>query len=500
MSVLSRSQLASGAVNVAHTPGAPLPPVTVLQFGEGNFLRAFVDWMIDVANERGVANNGVAIAQPLPMGKAQVLRDQDCLYTVLLRGIENGKTVSDRRVVSCVVDAFDPYANWGLLIGYATSPDLRFLVSNTTEAGIADVEEPFEPGVCPKSFPAKVAALLLARYRAFAGAPDRGLIAIPCELIEHNGSELKRIVLLHAKRWGVEPGFAEWVDKHNHFLDTLVDRIVPGYPANEVDGLFAEWGYTDPQMVAAEPFHVWVIQGPAELEAEFPLKKAGLNVVWTSDLKPYRTRKVRILNGAHTGCALASILAGLDTVGQMMDDPSVSAFLRRLMFEAVVPYIRQPEDERQAYAASIVERFANPSIRHELMSISLNSVSKWSVRVLPTVKDWAADGKAIPETLSFSLAALLRFYKIKPVDGAYVGDRGISTYTVRDDQAVLETMAAVWAAKGSDPAAVAKTLLADARLWGQDLTALPGFANAVAAHLAKIEAVGMKAAIAAFAK
>ncbi|MBP2290683.1 tagaturonate reductase [Azospirillum rugosum] len=496
MAQLSRDLLAGGALDVAHTAGAPVLPVTILQVGDGNFLRGFVDWMVDVANGRGLMGAGVAVAQPLAQGIAGLLKAQDGLYTVLLRGIEQGREVEDRRVVSCVSDALDPYAEWERMVAHATAPQLRFVVSNTTEAGIADVEEPYTPGACQQSFPAKVAALLHARFKALGGTAATGLVFLPCELIEANGANLKRIVLAHAKRWGLESGFAAWVEAHNHFLNTLVDRIVPGYPRDEAAALTAKWGYEDTLAVAGEPFHVWVIEGPAALAEEFPLHKAGLNVVWTDDLRPYRSRKVRILNGAHTASALAAFGAGIDTVKGMMDDATLSAYLSKVMFEDIVPYVPLPEAERQDYARTIMERFGNPYIRHELISIALNSVSKWAVRVLPSLKDAVAAKGEAPEGLSFSLAALLRFYQGTLADGAYTGTRDAGAYPIRDDAAVIAAMAAAWAAHGNDPAALVKAILADAKLWGEDLTLIPGLAVRTTAHLAAIQAKGMRGALA----
>ncbi|WP_448191002.1 tagaturonate reductase [Azospirillum sp. sgz301742] len=496
MHSLTRDLLAGGALDVAHTAGAPTLPVTILQVGDGNFLRGFVDWMVDVANGAGVYRGGVAIAQPLGQGVAGLLQAQDNLYTVLLRGIEEGREVEARRVVSCVSDALNSHAEWERMLVHATSPALRFFVSNTTEAGIADSDEPYTPGVCQSSFPAKVAALLHARYTALGGTPESGLVFLPCELIEANGTTLKRIVLAHAKRWGLEPGFAAWVEAHNHFLNTLVDRIVPGHPKDEAAALFAAWGYEDRLAVAGEPFHVWVIEGPAHLAEEFPLHKAGLNVVWTDDLQPYRTRKVRILNGAHTASSLAAFCAGLDTVNAMMDDATVAAYLNKVMFEEIVPFVPLPEGERQHYARTIMERFGNPYIRHELISIALNSVSKWQVRVLPSLKDSVARHGEAPAGLSFSLAALLRFYRGTMVDGAYTGTRNAGTYPIRDNPDVIAAMNAAWSTHGGDPKALAATLLADTRLWGEDLTRIPGLAVRTAASLAAIEAKGMPAAMA----
>jgi tagaturonate reductase len=495
--LLSRALLDSPNLTVPHAP-EPVGPINVLQIGEGNFLRGFVDWMIDVANQRGVFSGRVAVAQPIPEGLAGKLDQQDGLFSVLLRGIENGESVDDLRIVTCVRSIINPYADWTRMLELAASADLRFVVSNTTEAGIADFEEAYDPDRVPRSFPAKVAALLHARYRTLNGSPQSGLVFLPCELIEGNGDSLKRIVLLHAQRWNLEPGFTRWVETSNYFLNTLVDRIVPGYPTAEAEALQARFGYVDPLLVAAEPFHMWVIEGPAKIAKEFPLHKAGLNVVWTGDLRPYRTRKVRILNGAHTASALAAYCAGLDTVTEMIEDPVVSRYLNRVMFEEIVPFVPLPDAERGGYAASIMERFGNTFIRHELISIALNSVSKWKVRVLPTVRDYARFHGRAPAGLAFSLAALLRFYRgTVDAGGAHVGLRNGQAYPIKDDATVLAILDAAWRTFDiANPQVMVRTVLADPRLWGEDLCQLADLPEQVAARLARIEAVGMKVALA----
>jgi tagaturonate reductase len=492
---LNRALLDSGNLKAAHAP-VPSGPINVLQIGEGNFLRAFVDWMIDIANGAGLINGAVTIAQPLPKGIADLLNAQDGLYTVLLRGVQNGKPVDSRRVVSCVKSALNPYAQWDPMLALAGDPALRFVISNTTEAGIVYGVEPFVEGQCPTGFPAKVAALLLARYQALGGRAAPGLVFLPCELIEANGSKLAACVLQHAKAWQLPAEFAAWVEATNVFCNTLVDRIVPGFPAGEADAIYAQLGYTDPLLVAAEPFHLWVIESPPGIADEFPLHKAGLDVVWTSDLAPYRTRKVRILNGAHTASSLAAFRAGLDTVKAMTEDPVVSRFLAKVMFDEIVPFVPLPDAERRAYAETIMERFANPHIRHELISIALNSVSKWQVRVLPTIKDYAAARGKAPPCLAFSLAALLDFYdgKSSP-NGDCVGDRQGQPYPIRDNADALAFIGAAWR-DSKDPSAVAATLLADARLWGEDLTRIADLETQVAASLARIKAVGVKTAMA----
>ena len=494
MSLLTRHALSTSLDGVAHADPAPRP-VKVLQIGDGVFLRGFVDWMIDVANEKRTFNGGVAIAKARPGGSLRSFEAQENLYTVLLRGRVDGREAIDRRIVSTVQLALDPFAQWGQFLEIGVSRDLRFVVSNTTEAGIVDVEEPLDPDVCPESFPARVAALLWARWSSL-GPDAPGLVFLPCELIEANGATLRRVVLGHARRWGLHAPFVAWVEEKNVFLDTLVDRIVAGFPGGEKETLFREWGYEDPLAVAAEPFHVWVIQGPKAIAAELSLAEAGLNVIWTDDLKPYRTRKVRMLNGGHTSTVLAAYLAGLDTVEEMTRDPQISAFLDRALFDEIVPQAPPPDSECRAYAATILERFANPFIRHELLSIAMNSVSKWGVRVLPTIEDWVKDGKPAPDGLAFSLAALLWFYRGDRQARGVFGRRKRGLYPIRDDARVLDIMVVAWAgAERGDAPAIARRLLAVTKLWGKDLNTVGDLADKVETAIAAIEAVGVRGAL-----
>jgi tagaturonate reductase len=487
MKALSRAALSSGEVIAPHVSTAPRP-IEILQVGDGVFLRGFVDWMVDIANEKGLYSGGVAVAVARRHDRPPPLHAQDGLYTVLLRGREGGHDVNERRIVTAVQTALDPYSHWDAIRALAASPSLKFVVSNTTEAGIVDAPETYHPAVCPNGFPAKIAALLKARFDALGRAEAPGLIFLPCELIEGNGAALRRIVLEHARRWEFESACVDWIQERNAFYDTLVDRIVPGFPASEAEALFAEWGCRDPLATAAEPFHLWVIEAPPEVEAALPLARAGLNVVWTDDLTPYRERKVRLLNGAHTASALAAYLAGLDTVGDMVEDPLISRLLKRLLFQEIAPYVPLPEDERLGYARSVLERFGNPFIRHELISIALNSVSKWRVRILPTIRDAVAAGNGVPSLLAFSLAALLLFYRGSMRDGAFIGARDKGEYPIRDEPAVLTIMAEAWAHE-APASAVAAKLMADARLWGEDLTSIGALATDT---LAAIQAIGRR--------
>ena len=495
MKTLSRSAIASGAIDAPHAGTGPRP-VRILQIGDGVFLRGFVDWMVDVANERGVFDAGVAILLARPRREPPALPTQDNLFTVLLRGRSGGRDIEDRRVIGAIESTLDPHSHWPETLRIAEAADLRFVVSNTTEAGIAEGAEPYDPSVCPQSFPAKAAALLKARYDALGGAEAPGLVFLPCELIEANGATLRRIVLAHVARWGFEPAFAAWVEARNLFLDTLVDRIVPGFPAAEAEALFARWGYRDPLAVAAEPFHLWVIQGPDRIAAELPLAGAGLNVVWTGDLKPYRERKVRLLNGAHTAIALPAFLAGIDTVRKTIEDPLFARYLQALLFDDIAPYVPLPDHERRVYSETVAERFANPFLRHQLISIALNSVSKWRVRILPTVKDAVAAGRGAPPNLAFSLAALFRFYRGRAEGGTYFGVRERGDYPLRDDATALAAFASIWAEAGSDGAAsAASRLLRETLLCGEDLSTIAGLEPETRAAAAAIERLGVRGAL-----
>ncbi len=518
----------------------PLPE-RILQFGEGNFLRAFVDWMVDILNEKNLFHGGVTVIQPIRQGLVPVLNAQDGLYTLLLRGVQNGRTVETRRIITSLRRGLNPYEDWTGFLACARNPELRFVVSNTTEAGIAYTTEAKPADACPETFPAKVAALLLARFDAFAGAADKGLLFLPCELIDKNGATLRDAVLRHLQAWNTAAA-AAWVNDACTFCNTLVDRIVPGYPKPEAATLAAQLGYEDKLLDAGEIFHLWVIEpvppvslslpepttrnsqpatSPAplprppiqnpkskiqnspspsllsRLAAELPFHQAGLNVVWTNDLAPYRTRKVRVLNGAHTGNVPAAFLAGLDTVGEMMADPLFGKLVRQSVFEEILPVLNMDAADKAAYAEAVLERFRNPFIRHELLSICLNSVSKWKVRVLPSLKEFAAAKAALPPRLAFSLAAIIAFYRGIPAgDRELRGVRDGKPYPIRDDQSVLDFFVRAWGAydASKDAAALVKTVLAETAFWGEDLTAIPTLQAAVTAALAAILANGVKAA------
>ena len=450
-------------------------PLRILQFGEGNFLRTFFDWMIQGLNHQGLFNGAIRIVQPLPEGKGEILNQQGGCYTAILRGIDQGRTVEQCELITCVSGCINPYEHWDAVIKDACCETLDFIVSNTTESGIHYQPEPWQRGQCPNSFPAKITSLLYERYCHFEGAPQKGVILLPCELIENNGEMLHKIVRQHADDWKLEEGFLQWLDTENHFINTLVDRIVPGFPHEEYESLCAKLGYTDELMSCGEYFHFFALQCPQSLEEKIPLIRGGFNVVMTPDLKPYRDRKVRFLNGAHTATALAAHLSGLETVAEMVNDSLFSAYLKRLLFEEIDPTVALPDEEKRMFAESVLERFANPFVKHRLLSIALNSVSKWKVRVLPSLLDYLRLKGQLPSLMAFSLAALIMFYRNR--DG--LSSTGCP---IEDAPEITRFFEDVWKnyEHDSNHHGLAETILGHSEFWGCNLNDIPELTNTVA--------------------
>jgi tagaturonate reductase len=474
-------------------------PEKVLQFGEGNFLRGFVDWMIHGMNQKGLFGGRVVVVQPIAQGQAGKVNEQNGAYTLLMRGVQNGKVVEQQEIITSISRGLNPYGEFQEYLECAHNPDLRFIVSNTTEAGIA-----YHPGdkvtdQPPSSFPAKLTLLLLERYKACKGDLSKGFVLLPCELIDRNGDNLKKTVLQTAENWKLEEAFLEWIEKANLFTNTLVDRIVTGYPREEVDSLWQKAGYKDELFDSSEVFHLWVIEAPASLENELPLPKAGFNVIFAESMKPYRDRKVRILNGAHTSTVLAAYLAGKDFVGECMEDSLIGGFMKQAIHEEVIPTLTLPKQELEAFAEAVFERFSNPFIKHALLSISLNSVSKYKARVLPSLEEYVTTKGKVPPRLTFGLAALIAFYRGTTIrDGALIGQRGGKEYLIKDDLPILELFAKVWTGFDSSRASIAKaadTILQKKEWWGKDLRTIPGLADAIAANLDAILNKGMTAAL-----
>ena len=461
-------------------------PIKVIQFGEGNFLRAFVDYMIDIANERGVFDGSIAIVKPISFGNIEMFHEQDNLYTVVLRGKENGQTVNDSRVITSVSKVLDCAEDYDSYMELATIDSLRFVVSNTTEAGIVlDVNDHFEG--LPNTYPGKLTQFLYHRYTTFDGAKDKGLIILPVELIENNGGKLKECVLALCDAWSLPVEFKTWIMEACVFCSTLVDRIVTGYPRNEVQSIWEELGYEDNLVDVGEPFGLWVIESDKDISNELPLDKAGLPVVFTDNQKPYRERKVRVLNGAHTASVLAGYLYGLNIVRDCMHDEIMGKFIRQVVMDEIVPQVPLPLEEVQEFAASVFERFENPFIDHALLSISLNSVSKWKARVLPSFRDHYNDKGELPRLITFSLAALLAFYSSTDLraDGLYAKRADGTEYVIHDDAAVLEFFAA---SSGKSCDEFVNEALSNQSFWGEDLTVYNGMEKAVTAWLGCLRA------------
>ncbi|MDU4961875.1 MAG: tagaturonate reductase [Sporomusaceae bacterium] len=481
------------------SPDAANWPERVLQFGEGGFLRAFVDWMFHQLNKQGLFNGRVVVVQPIEQGLVDKLNEQDGLYTLLLRGLENGKPTERNEIISCISRGINPYSDWQAYLACAENPDLEFIVSNTTEAGIAFNPQDSVKDAPPASFPGKLTAFLYHRFQHFNGAPERGMTMLPCELIDRNGDNLKKTVLQTAAGWGLPQAFGNWIEQHNIFANTLVDRVVTGYPRDEVAAIQAKFGYEDELIDAGELFHLWVIEAPQSVAAKLPFAQAGLNVVWTDNMAPYRTRKVRILNGAHTGSVPAAFLYGLDTVGEMMEHPVLGRYVRSLISDELIPSINLDRDMLTSFADAVVERFENPYIKHYLLSILLNSSSKFKTRNLPSLLEYRQATGEWPEKLTFALSALISVYRHGHIEaGRLQARRDQGDFVMQDDLPVLEFFVRTWAAyDGSKTAAqaVAETVLANAAIWGQDLSALPGLTGKVADYLWQIDARGMQATL-----
>ncbi|MEP1085888.1 MAG: tagaturonate reductase, partial [Algoriphagus sp.] len=386
-------------------------PVKILQFGNGNFLRGFTDWMIEKANQAGVFDGDIHIVQVHSKSANNPMMDQDCLFHVIEQGLKKGELIQETTLVACVAGITNVFEDYEAYLKLGENPDLRFVVSNTTEAGIVFDPSDSSPDRIPNTFPGKLTTLLLHRFKTFQGEASKGLVFLPCELIEENGAALKECIQKYISYWQLPAEFSNWIDLENTFCNTLVDRIVPGFPKGSIEEIQEKVGYKDDMAVMVEPYHFWAIEGPEVVKEEFPLDKADLNVKFVSDLTPSRTQKVRILNGGHTSMVPYAYLKGLRTVREAVENPEIGAFLKAAIYEEIIPTLDMSQEELNRFAADVLERFANPFIVHELKSIALNSISKFKVRVLPSLLAYHDLKKEWPEKLILSFAALLVFYK-----------------------------------------------------------------------------------------
>ena len=461
-------------------------PIKFLQFGQGNFMRGFFDWQVDLLNERSGLNAGVVVVRPRGGSGSPLLDVQDGLFTTVVRGLdESGAPVSEYRTISCVQREINPATMYGDYLALAQLPQLRFIVSNTTEAGIAVNDTDAFDDAPPSTFPAKLARLLFDRYTHFNGSADKGVVLLPCELIEQNGPALKAAVLHFARLWQLDAGFAAWIESACVFCSTLVDRIVTGYPQGEEADIEAGLGYRDQFLVAAEYYYLFVIEGPAWLADELKLAGADLNIQLVDDITPYKKRKVGILNGGHTALVPVALLAGLETVGEAVNDEQVGGYLADTLEQEIIPALPLPQDELRQFARDVLLRFRNPYIQHRLASIALNSWSKFAARIAQQLLRYAELKGQLPPRLVLALAATIRLYR---------GD----VIALSDDAATLDWFASAWADVDSGKqslAQLAQGWLANEKLWGRDMNAVPGLAQAVTNALVRIKADGMRGAL-----
>lgn len=449
-------------------------PTKIIQFGEGNFLRPFVDWQVQQMNKQAVFNGGVKIVQPIQKGMTKALDKQDDLYTVLLEGKLNGNKIQEHEIIEDINGTIRPYEDYQSYLDLAKDDNIQFIFSNTTEAGISYDPKDKLDDKPQRSYPGKLTALLYERFKL----GKKGFQIIPCELINHNGNELKKIVLQYATDWDLGEDFVKWINEDNDFYSTLVDRIVPGYPADRAEELEKEWGYKDSLMVKAEPFLIFVIEGNKKLEKLLPLKQVGLNVVITDDMQPYRNRKVSLLNGPHTTMAPIARLAGIETVGDVMKDEDFYRFVNDEMYNEIIPTVALPKEELADYAEGVKERFENPFVKHELSTISLNSISKFKARLLPTFKRYYEINKKYAQRIALALAGYMKIYA------------GKADFKPSDTE---DVMAAFSKIKDNDD--YLYLALSNENLWGEDLTQYQGLEELVKHDWQVIDAKGARQAV-----
>ncbi|SHM24225.1 tagaturonate reductase [Chryseobacterium polytrichastri] len=458
-------------------------PIKIVQFGGGNFMRGFTDYVIDKLNKEAGFNAGIVNVQPTAGGSVHKLEEQDNLYTLFSRGIKKGEIIDTKQVISAIQKSINPYTNYDEFLALAKEEELEFIFSNTTETGIAYDQSENDYTGPHKNFPAKLTVLLHERFQHFNGAKDKGLRIIPCELIEDNAFALKKIILQYAQLWNLEDGFAQWIEQCNCFHNTLVDRIVPGYPKDDVESYEELLDYEDQMMVVSETFLLFVIQDVANLKERIPFGQINEQILVVDDIQPYRLRKVRILNGGHTLMLAPAILSGKETVKESVDDQFLGKFLNETIFNEVNPTLGLDENELKDFAEEVFDRFRNPFIKHYQASIALYFVSKFKVRILPSLLGYVEIDKKLPLNLTFSLASLIRFYQ---------GSFGEKTLPLNDEESVINRFKEIW--KNEDYKKVAELALSETTFWDTDLTEIYGLRSAVAKALWEIDHHDMETA------
>ena len=472
-------------LNRKSAPQAKQYTEKVIQFGEGNFLRAFIEWIIWKTNQKTDFNGSVVVVQPIEKGMVEWLNEQDGLYHLNLQGLQDGNPVDSVDLIDVISRGINPFTDFDSYLKLAEQPEIRFVISNTTEAGIA-----FDPACKPtdkpaSSYPGKLTQLLYHRWEHFGGAKDKGLIIFPCELIFENGKHLKECIRQYIDLWNLGPDFSAWFEEACGVYSTLVDRIVPGYPRDTAAELCQRAGYDDHLLDKAEIFHLWVIEAPKEIADEFPADKAGLHVLFVPSEAPYHERKVTLLNGPHTVLSPVGYLSGLNTVKECCEDPEIGAFVKKVMYDELLPTLNLPKAELEQFAGDVMERFRNPFVKHFVTSIMLNSFPKFKTRDLPGLKTYLDRKGELPKGLVLGLAGICTYYK--------GGKRGEDEIVPNDDPKILELLKSLWAT--GDVRKVAFGVLADEFIWGENLNSIPGLTDLLAADLALIQAKGMREAV-----
>ncbi len=456
-------------------------PERIIQFGEGNFLRAFVDWIVFNMNNKADFNSSVVIVQPLANGMIDMLNDQDGLYHLNLQGLDKGQPVDSIELIDVVSRCLNPYSQFQDYLKLAENPDMRFVISNTTEAGIAFDESCKLDDAPASSFPGKLTQLLYHRFKTFDGAMDKGLIMLPCELIFHNGTELKKCIEQYIAFWNLGEEFAQWFEKACGVYCTLVDRIVPGYPRDTINEILEKVQLEDKMVVKAEIFHLWVIEAPESVAKEFPADKAGLNVLFVPSEKPYHDRKVTLLNGPHTVMSPVAYLSGIDTVSEGLKDDVIAKFVDKVMFNELLETLDLPKAELEKFGADVLDRFKNPFVKHFYTSIMLNSFPKFKTRDLPGLKIYLERQGKLPVGLVLGLAGIITYYK--------GGKRGDVEIVPNDDKAITDLLTELWST--GDVAKVAQGVLAADFIWGEDLNLVEGLTAKIVENLTSIQEKGM---------
>lgn len=458
-------------------------PEKVVQFGTGGFLRAFADFFIDEANRAGVFNGRVVMVGSTGSGRVKAINEQGGLYTLRIQGLDKGEIIDRYHIVGAVSRALSAADDWDNVLACARNPEIELVISNTTEVGISYDPDDTLSGAAPNSFPGKLTAFLYERAKTFSFDEGKGLVVLPCELIEGNGAALREIVMLLADNWKLPSEFIRWIEEAVTFCNTLVDRIVPGTPSGAaMEDIQSQLRYEDALLTTAEVYRLWPVEAPGAVHDRLGFAAADPAIILTDDVTPFRERKIRILNGAHTASVALAFLCGEETVLSMMRNPQTAAFVRAIMMEEIVPSLHV--EGGRAFAEDVLDRFGNPFLRHRLIDITLQSTSKWRLRLLPTIRRYHKKKATIPDRIALGFAAYIVFMRgVENREGVVYGERNGVPYQIKDDQAgwFMEAWQEAELSKESSVHALVKKVCSNEDFWGAELKQMPAFVEKVAA-------------------